>query len=543
MSYPISLQALVIEDQEGPKEAYEGIFETLAGEFEHLPFAPAHPCFAFSHEQALEHLESSKIFHIVILDLHLPDKPRMPQAEGIQLGLDLLSQCADRDRFPIPCLLVISGHVGSTEQARMQDSLHDGFHYGRLFAKGGNYSLLEAEIRKACQEAIRYCSVGIHLRDGGYEQYPTITPREEDLLRRSVLVQHGTVGLDLNWWSAKRFPTALLNSHDAGVNTWTKILMGRYLLKRGEGASRPTFFKLLPGADAHSVIESARQVEHKLSHIKLTCTVTSRRTALIVTEKVGAQEGRPESLDAFLRRATAEETRDVARQITEQVRQLGDLLPTSRLLKTILWPALDGKGLSEQWNRLGKNAQQQLGSDASPIELYEELANTDEKRRLNEQSLVHGDLHLRNVALDTDHGKPVAYIFDPGVISRDVAGKDLAVLEVSVILHQNLSAETLSQVCSVLYPTADVQASTVGVDQVADLLGRNTVEFVRTLRKQSEAWNDLTIYALMVFDSALIQVGSLAFGSTGNRIQDERSAIYLLGVVARWYIVLRNDHR
>jgi CheY-like chemotaxis protein len=533
MSYPISLQALVIEDQEGPKDAYEGIFETLAGEFEHLPFAPAHPCFAFSHEQALEHLESSKIFHIVILDLHLPDKPRMPQAEGIQLGLDLLSRCAERDRFPIPCLLVISGHVGSTEQARMQDMLHDNFHYGRLLAKG-DYGLLETEIRKSCEEAIRYCSAGIHLRDGGYEQYPTITPREEDLLRRSVLLPHGTVGLDLNWWSAKRFPTGLLNSRDGSANTWTKVLMGRYLLKRGEGASRPKFFKLLPGSDAHYVIESARQVEHKLSHIKLTSTVTSRSTALIVTEKVGAQEGRPESLEAFLGRASADEAGDVARQICEQVRQLGDLLPASRPLRTILWSANDAKVLSEQWKRLGKDAQQQMGSDEDPIELYEKLANSDEKLRLNEQSLVHGDLHISNVALDTDHGKPVAYIFDPGVISRNVAGRDLAVLEVSVILHQGLGAGTLSQICAALYPSPNAQASGAGTDQVTDTLGRNTVEFVRTLRKHSEASNDLMIYALMVFDSVLIQVGSLAFGSTGNRIQDERSVIYVLAVVARW---------
>lgn len=97
----------------------------------------------------------------------------------------------------------------------------------------------------------------------------------------------------------------------------------------------------------------------------------------------------------------------------------------------------------------------------------------------------------------------------------------------------------LSQVCAVLYPSSDDQASFVGTDQVMDLLGRNTVEFVRTLRKHSEASNDLTIYALMVFDSALIQAGSLAFGSTGNRIQDARSAIYLLAVVARWYRILQ----
>ena len=237
----------------------------------------------------------------------------MPQAEGIELGLDLLARFTDRDRFPVPCLLVISGHVGSTEQARMQDALRQGFHYGRLFSKGTDYGLLENEIRRACLEAIRYRSVGIHLRDAGYEQFPTITPREEDLMRRSVLQQPGTVGLDLNWWSARRFTAA--------ANSWTKVLMGRYLLKGGEKTSRPKFFKLLPGSDAHSVIESARQVEHKLSHIKLTSIVTSKNTALIVTEKVGAQEGRPESLETFFRRATPEQAADVARQISEQVRR------------------------------------------------------------------------------------------------------------------------------------------------------------------------------------------------------------------------------
>jgi CheY-like chemotaxis protein len=531
MSYPISLQALVIEDQEGPKEAYESIFETIANELENLPFRPAHPCFAFSHEQAVEHLNSSRIFHVVILDLHLPDKPRMPQAEGIELGLDLLARFTDRDRFPVPCLLVISGHVGSTEQARMQDALRQGFHYGRLFSKGPDYGLLENEIRRACLEAIRYCSVGIHLRDAGYEQFPTITPRDEDLMRRSVLQQPGTVGLDLNWWSARRFTAA--------TNSWTKVLMGRYLLKGGDGASRPKFFKLLPGSDAHSVIESARQVEQKLSHIKLTSIVTSKNTALIVTEKVGAQEGTPESLETFLRRATPDQAANVARQISEQVLQLGDTLPASRLLKTIFWPAHDAQVLSEQWEQLKTEIQQHVRSDANPIELYTELARSEEKLRLNEQSLVHGDLHISNVALDNVDGKAVAYIFDPGVISRNVAGRDLAVLEVSVIVHQKLNSETLSQVCSALYQSFNVMEEKESGVSIADPTGKNIVEFVRALRKYAGASNELSVYSLMVFDYVLIQVGSLAFGSTGNKIHDQRVAVYLLAVVADWYRTMR----
>ena len=76
--------------------------------------------------------------------------------------------------------------------------IHQGFHYGRTLVKG-DYGLLEAEIRQACNEALRYCSVGVHVRDAGQEQFPTISPREEDLLRRSALQQSGVIriGSDL----------------------------------------------------------------------------------------------------------------------------------------------------------------------------------------------------------------------------------------------------------------------------------------------------------------------------------------------------------
>jgi hypothetical protein len=116
------------------------------------------------------------------------------------------------------------------------------------------------------------------------------------------------------------------------------------------------------------------------------------------------------------------------------------------------------------------------------------------------------------------------------------------VLEVSIFLHQDLTIQTLSEICSALYPGTDAQGSVIA-GQVTDSLPRNTVEIVRELRKHAEASNDLTIYALMVFDAVLIQAGSLAFGTTGNRIQDERSAIYLLAVVSRWYRMLRKDHK
>jgi len=143
MSYPLTIHALVIEDDEGAKEAYKGIFDSINAEITGLPFSPVLPSFAFSYEEAVDCLESSKIFQVIVLDLRLPQKPKMPTAEGVELGINLLNRCIERDNYPIPSLLVISGHIGSTEQARLQDAVRQGFHYGRTLVKGAVLTLLD----------------------------------------------------------------------------------------------------------------------------------------------------------------------------------------------------------------------------------------------------------------------------------------------------------------------------------------------------------------------------------------------------------------
>jgi CheY-like chemotaxis protein len=538
MSYPLTIHALVVEDDERAKEAYKGIFESITAEVIGLPFSAALPSFAFSYEEAVACLDSSRIFHVVVLDLRLPEKPRMPPTEGVEIGIKLLHRCIERDRYPIPSLLVISGHIGSTEQARLQDAVRQGFHYGRTLVKGSGYDLLEGEIQQACNEALRYCSVGVHVRDGGQEQFPTISPREEDLLRRSALQQSGVIGLDLNWWSAKRFDDISKNGNDS-TNSWTKVLMGRFLLDGGRGASRPKFFKLMDGFDARSVIDSARYVEQKLTHIKLACHIITKSRALIVTEKVGTLDARPSSLEAIFTGSEPGRAQKVALQIADQVQQLGDLLPESRPLKQLLWSGHDIDRVTEQWNRFALQAREECGCDADPISLLSELLASDEKQRITERSLVHGDLHMSNVAVDIEPTGARAYIFDPGVVKRNVAGRDIAVIEVSILLHQRIEHEVFVQICSILY-----RSTTPGIEDVAgeSIVGfaKEIVDFIQTLRKAATSWNDLEMYALMVFDFVLIQVGGLAFGSYGNRIVEQRSAAYLLAVVAEWYQRLRN---
>jgi len=529
MSYPLALQALVIEDDDNVKDTYQIIFDTISrdlGNF--LPFRIAAPCYAFSYEQALRLLDGSKIFHVVILDLRLPEKQGLPEVQDQDLGLDLLERCINRDRFPIPALLVISGHVGSTDQVRIQDRLRENFFYGRLLFKG-DFPLLEGEIRRACTEALKYAGTGIHLRDSGEEQYPILAPRDEDLLRRSVLQQHGGIGVDLNWWSATRFHVGA----PVGANPWTKVLMGRYLLDEGGGASRPKFFKLLAGADSHNVIQSARRIEQKLTHIKITSTVVSKSTGLIVTEKVGAQDERPKPLGEIFTTVDRKGAFEIAGQIVVQVHQLGELLDDSKPLKSLLWPAHDEQTLRDQWKDLG----QRLPADVpaiDPVELYLELHQSDQKQRFRERPIVHGDLHMNNVALDSTPRGLEAYIFDAGVSRRSTAGRDLAVLEVSILLHQQLGIETLIQVCSVIYD-ASTPLDENTFASVTNPLAQNVIEFVRGLRTGADAWNPPEIYALLVFDSALIQLGGLSFGTSGNRIADPRAAGAVAAFVARWY--------
>lgn len=309
--------------------------------------------------------------------------------------------------------------------------------------------------------------------------------------------------------------------------------MGRYLLDDSGGASRPNFFKLLAGPDSRSVIDSARKIERKLTHIKITSTVVSRSTGLIVTEKVGAEDARPKPLGEFLQAIDRAAAVEIARQIVAQVNQLGDLLVESKPLNSLLWPAHDESNLRSQWKSLQERLSEMLPA-ADPVDLYVDLRQNQARVRLKERPIVHGDLHMSNVALDSTPRGPEAYIFDPGVIRRSTAGRDLAALEVSVLLHHHIDLDTLKTICSLIYDAAKpLDANTA--TSLADPLAKNILEFIRGLRDGAQSCNSAEIYALLLFDFALIQLGGLMFGSSGNRVADTRAIGIVTAFAASWY--------
>jgi hypothetical protein len=94
-----------------------------------------------------------------------------------------VDQCINRNAYPIPVLLVISGHLNQAKQHDLDSRVRQGVAYGRVLVKGEN----EADLYTAIQKAQRYCDIGIHICDSGEALYPTLSPRDEDLLRRGIV--------------------------------------------------------------------------------------------------------------------------------------------------------------------------------------------------------------------------------------------------------------------------------------------------------------------------------------------------------------------
>jgi hypothetical protein len=75
MSYPLPIRPLIIEDNIDVKEAYTRIFREISGQLPWSLLPAIEPCFALSFEDGRTQLETTSVaFHLVILDLELPQK-------------------------------------------------------------------------------------------------------------------------------------------------------------------------------------------------------------------------------------------------------------------------------------------------------------------------------------------------------------------------------------------------------------------------------------------------------------------------------------
>ena len=522
MSYPRFINPLVIEDDPAVKAQYEIIFQALAKKY---PLAPAR--WGFCYQDAIKHLSQEGPYHLVILDLRLPEEPGQPESELLDFGQSILTTCLQRDDYPVPALLVVSGNLQhAASQEALESSVRNGFHYGRVLVKSQHS--LASEIEKAVEAVLQYQDVGITIADGGNRVFPTVSPREEDLIRRVVCQQADAIGVDLTWWSATSNPWS----------GWTKTLVGRFFVLRGRTYSQNHFFKLATADGAENVISNARSAGLTHQHVKVAGAVLSHSRSLLVTQSAGKTTSLPCSLNDVFAHAPsrlAASVPQMAAAVAEQVAAFGASTPDQHPVSQLLWRSHSRERIAGQWKRRnGTVALEVLRDDgANPLEIFDRLMASAAIVRYERQEARHGDLNFSNVAVEeTGEDQFNAWVFD---VAAGVAGanvRDIATLEVTALLHQSpCDAGPLAEQCRCLF------AGALAADSSHDCTfpsarGGNTHRFILELREQALRRASPDVYAILLFDEALMQLGGLDFGSSYNKIHHPPDSAYLAALAA-----------
>lgn len=109
-----------------------------------------------------------------------------------------------------------------------------------------------------------------------------------------------------------------------------------------------------------------------------------------------------------------------------------------------------------------------------------------------------------------------------------------AMLEVSALLHQApVGSESLVRHCPEVYDVSVPAPETLDFSRGTDQ-ARNTLKLIAEIRAQALKRADLPVYALMVFDHAMFQLGGLYFGVSCNKIASATDAVRLSALAARW---------
>ena len=522
MSYPRFINPLVIEDNPSVKEQYDLIFKSLSSKY---PIESAQ--WAFCYQDAIKHLSQPWPYHIILLDMRLPEEPGQPESEELELGHRILNSCLRHNNYPIPAMLVISGNLQrAPSQGSLESSVRGGFHYGRVVVK--SETNLTGEIEAAVKEILRYQEAGLHIADSGEQVYPTLSPREEDLLRRSICSQENAIGVELTWWSATTMPWS----------GWTKTLVGRFFLRQGRTHSLNLFFKLATAEGAENISRDARIAGLTLQHVKVIGSVLSHSRSLLITQSAGITSNLPLSLNDIFGRPPAQvapSLAGMATALTQQIGAFGSSTPDQHPAARLLWTGHSRDRIAGQWKRRnGEAALTSLGENgADPVSLFDRLLQSSTFIRYERQDARHGDLNFSNVAVEENaDGHLSAWVFDVAGGGGGANVRDLATLEITALLHQSpcnegsVVGQCLGLFIGILAANRDYGSLPT------DPRGQNTQRFIIELRDQALKRTTPDVYAILLFDEALMQLGGLEFGSSYNKIHHPPDSAYLAALVA-----------
>ena len=548
MSYPRCIQTLIIEDDAGMVAVYRSQFDkfrrgklsssltcTNCGIKNALPIGQgtetsiAPPVIVCGYSEAVDVLASDRLFHFVILDLKLPEEAGGDAEGGSARGLALIRQIANREHSPVPVLMIVTADPSQIQRmADVRDQLNQGFWYGEVVAKGLE---LAQDIWIGIERAWDYSDFGLQVVDEQERAWPPLSPREVDLVRRCGLRQRTAIGASLKWWSAERWNSGTLDMRPE----WTKVLHGRFLLQGQDGVSRPRFFKFESSQNGQRSRDTTRRLSNKLQHIHLVDFLSSDSRSLLVTDKAGPSDRSPISLETFLKgnaESVEPSIQSIAHEISEQLRRLE--LPRREPIefRSLFWAHTRPETLDSAWSKIvGPSSG---GSTIDPGRLYALLKEREETLWVARRACQHGDLHMGNVALDSEGASVHAYVIDGGTLEAQVCGRDLATLEISLLLHQKHEGEaSFLDGCKSFY---DGNVLTTGVIDLALLTShqRNTRELIGALRREALTELDETHYALCLLDECLRQLGGLAFGTSHNKISRPFDVVELYRLLASW---------
>ncbi len=230
MSYPAEIRTLIIEDEPDTVQQYRDIFAYLRSR--DFPLL-ADPSFAESFDDAAAELLRPHIYHMVILDLALPETIGGALGDVMSRGLGLVPLVAAREDYPVPILMIVTADPSRIPNApALEQQLNDLFWKHCVIPKNDK---LAEQLMWGIDAALQYSRVGIHLvgDESGEQLWPMLSPREEDILRRGILdYRSPAVGADLRWWSVER------DALRTGTAAWAKVLHGRLILAGADGFSR-----------------------------------------------------------------------------------------------------------------------------------------------------------------------------------------------------------------------------------------------------------------------------------------------------------------
>lgn len=518
MSYSRSLRVLIIEDEADVIGAYQFALLRLKSED---GFDLVDPIVAGGVDDAITKLETSSPFHVVVLDLKLPATAGGdPDAHG-RSGLDLLDVIIGRDGYPIPVLLILTGQPTYIQSyGGLSETLQNGMYKGFVEQKG-----LDPinHFRKALEAAQQYVDFGIRIVDNEERPWPPVTTREEDLIRRFGLTNPTYAGVDLQWWSAER------KDEGGDKPIWSKVLMGHFWLKDHDMETRSYFFKLEAREHGEASLNAIRMLEGALQHVQVPGQLFSGKRSLVMTAQATVSGNPPIALGQFLRRPSDKvgpQLESIANDIADQLEKLGTASDEPKAPSDVVWKFHELQ--IEKYDAAYVSLQS--ADELLPSKLMAVLKASTEKPWIKWRSCQHGDLHLGNVSVDEYEGQARGFLIDAGSMESGPAGKDLAAFEIALVLHQTSSTDTVLEAVKGMFDGSQT-ATSMGGD-----LATNTVTLLQCVRKRAMQVTDEATYRLLLLDQALIQLGSLAYGSFGNKIVRPSDAVAIYRSIAGSYL-------